>query len=309
MARISVSNEWSRLGETVLGIAPTLYFPGIHPIEREPAAFMWRKILSGVLYPLADGRRVPGWISRKYVAELDRLHEVLIGHGVTVHRPAAVTPLPGEPLGLGQMFARDPVFAVGDILVDGKLKMDMRHKERRGLVPLLSAFARSGAHVVSVPSGDVFLEGGDVIVDLPYVYVGIGKYASNMDGVRWLQAQLGPQVNVVPVPLAVPGILHLDCCMTLIGEGLGIIHRDSLAHPLPHPLDTYKFIEIAGPARQQLGTNVLVLDPATIVVQQRHVQLQQQLRKKGFHVIPIEFNWHALLGGAFRCATAPLFRG
>lgn len=308
MKQISVNNEWSQLEEVVLGIAPELYFPAIHPIELESVNPWWRRASAVMLYAIAKGRRVPAWITQKYVAELEALRKVLLEHGVTVHRPAPITPLAEEPPGLGQMFARDPIMAVGNILIVGQLQIEMRHKERRGLDSLLSNLASNSTHVVSIPSDDIILEGGDVIVDLPFVYVGVGKYGSNRKGVEWLQSQLGSAVTVVPVPLVVPGILHLDCCMTLIGPRLGIIHRESLVSPLPPPLDAYEFIEVDARTRQELGTNVLVLDPKTIIVQSRHVQLQKNLRERGFRVIPLDFSWHTRLDGAFRCATAPIRR-
>ncbi len=308
MSHISVYNEWSRLEDVVLGLALELYVPALHPIDQEPVNPWWRRASATVLSTIAQGRRVPGWITRQYAAELDALRTVLRDHGVTVHRPLPIAPLAGEPPGLGQMFARDPLMAVGNALIAGSLQIEMRRKERRGLDPLLGEWAEKGAHVASLPSEDIFLEGGDVILDWPYVYVGVGKYGSNLNGVAWLQSRLGTAVTVVPVPLAVSGILHLDCCLTLIGPRLGIMHRDSLVQPLPPPLNTYEFIDVDARTRQELGTNVLVLDPRTIIVQSRHVPLQQRLRARGFRVIPLDFTWHARLGGAFRCATAPLRR-
>ncbi|MFZ5946328.1 MAG: dimethylarginine dimethylaminohydrolase family protein [Patescibacteria group bacterium] len=308
MKQISINNEWSQLEEVVLGIASELYFPAMHPIELESVNPWWRRASASMLYTIAKGRRVPAWITQKYVAELEALRKVLLEHGVTVHRPIPITPLAEEPPGLGQMFARDPIMAVGNTLIVGQLQIEMRHKERRGLDSLLSDLASNSTRVVSISSDDIFLEGGDVIVDLPFVYVGVGKYGSNIKGVEWLQSQLGTAVTVVAVPLAVSGILHLDCCMTLIGPRLGIIHRESLVNPLPPPLDTYEFIEVDAHTRQELGTNVLVLDPKTIIVQSRHVQLQQNLRKRGFQVIPLDFSWHTRLDGAFRCVTAPIRR-
>ena len=267
MTQISVHNEWSRLEEVVLGIAPELYFPAMHPIELESVNPWWRRTSAAMLYTIAKGHRVPDWIARKYVAELEALRKVLIEHGVSVHRPVPITPLAKEPPGLGQMFARDPIMAVGNTLIVGQLQIEMRRKERRGFHSLLGELACNSTRVVSMPSNDIFLEGGDVVIDLPYVYVGVGKYGSNIKGVEWLQSQLGTAVTVVFVPLAVSGILHLDCCMTLIGPRLGIIHCGSLVNPLPPPLDTYEFIEVDSRIRQELGTNVLVLDPKTIVVQ------------------------------------------
>jgi N-dimethylarginine dimethylaminohydrolase len=308
MEQTSVHNEWSRLEAVILGIAPELYFPAVHPIELEPVNPWWRRASAVMIHTLAKGRRAPAWIAQRYAAELEALRRILSQHGVTVHRPVPITPLAEEPPGLGQMFARDPIMAVGDTLIVGRLQIEMRRKEYRGFESLLSTLTGNSTRAASVTADDIFLEGGDVIVDLPYVYVGVGKYGSNLKGVEWLQSRLGTDVKVVPVPLAVSGILHLDCCMTLIGPRLGIIHRESLVSPLPPPLDTYEFIEVDARTRREMGTNVLVLDTKTILVQSRHVQLQRNLRERGFRVIPLDFSWHARLDGAFRCATAPIRR-
>lgn len=125
-----------------------------------------------------EGRRVPAWITRKFAAELDALLKVLLERGVTAHRPTAVKPLPGEPAGLGQMFSRDPIMVVGERIIDGQLQIAMRRKERRGLDELLNRLKQNGAWVSPVPPEGAFLEGGDVIVDLPYVYVGISRYGN-----------------------------------------------------------------------------------------------------------------------------------
>ncbi|MBI3451316.1 MAG: hypothetical protein HY057_00460 [Rhodospirillales bacterium] len=206
------------------------------------------------------------------------------------------------------MFARDPIFVVGDTLVVGRLQMELRQKEIRGLHWIIAKAKRQGTKVAQLNDPAAFLEGGDVIVDWPRVYVGIGKYASNRQGAAWLQGVLGSEAEVIPVALSDPGILHLDCCMTLIGPRRGIIHRPSLRHPLPAPLGEYDFIEIDGRTRRELGSNVLVLDPGAIALQARHAALAAALAQKRYEVIPLGFTFHAGLGGAFRCATAPLRR-
>lgn len=86
-----------------------------------------------MLYAIAKGRRVPAWITQKYVAELGALQKVLLEHGVAVYHPVPIAPLAEEPPGLGQMFARDPIIAVGNTLIVGQLQIEMRRKERRGL--------------------------------------------------------------------------------------------------------------------------------------------------------------------------------
>lgn len=308
MSRISVYNEWGPLEETLLGTASSLYFPGPHPIEAEGSRPLGERLLKGAVYGLAGGWKVPKFLRRRYERELDAFAEVLSGHGVRVLRPDDVTPMKGEPLGLGQMFSRDPLMAVGSTLVEGRLQIEMRRKENRGLRPRISTLEREGADVAILADESACLEGGDVVVDWPHVYVGIGKYASNMAGVRWLQDLLGSEAQVIPVRLRAAAVLHLDCCMTLTGPGRGIIHRAALQDPLPAPLKDYDFIEIDAGTRREMGGNILMLDPETIVVQRRHAALAEALAAQGLKVTPVEFSAHAALEGAFRCATAPLRR-
>ena len=89
---------------------------------------------------------------------------------------------------------------------------------------------------------------------------------------------------------------------------MAIINRESLKQPLPFPLNEYEFIEVDSKSRKELGTNVLVIDLKTIVVQERHTELQSKLRENGFKVITIDFTNHANTHGAFRCVTCPLSR-
>lgn len=309
MSSIHIANEYGRLKEVVLGVAPALYFPDTHDIELEVEHPWWKKALTTAVYPIVKGKAVPRFLVRKYQKELEDLEQALTRHGVRVRRPDEVKIRPNEPLGLGQMYARDSVLCVGQTMISGNLQIKMRQKELRGFSPILRSYRQRGARVSEIPaSSEIYLEGGDVLVDLPYVYVGIGKYASNELGAQWLQQQLGPDIKVIPVRLNNDGILHLDCCMTLIGEKLGIIHRESLQTPLPYPLHTYEFIEVDKKTRSELGTNILMLGPKHIIVQKRHASLQHRLIERGFTVVPLDFTWHARLDGAFRCATCPINR-
>ncbi len=312
LSRINITNEYDTLKEVIVGIAPALYFPGrVEMIEEEGGSSVLVKWISKLIYPIFRGRKVPNWITKKYQREEDALIKVLKEYNVVVHRPDEVYPLKNEPLGLGQMYARDPVLCVDSFFVDAHLQIPMRWKESRGFIDIINKLKANNLTVCEIPkdTSNIYLEGGDVIIDLPYIYVGIGKYASNTKGVEWLQKIVSDSITIVPVTITDPSILHLDCAMTLTGKQSGIIHSPSLQSPLPYPLNTYNFIAIDSKTRKQLGTNILMINPATIIVQKRHKQLQQKLKAAGYTVIPVEFTWHALLGGAFRCATCPLVRG
>ncbi|MBD3393279.1 MAG: hypothetical protein GF418_14235 [Chitinivibrionales bacterium] len=306
---VSVFNEYSRLQHTFLGIVSEVHLARageIFPAETTP---WWMVVLDRLFCRAFAGARIPRAFLGGFSREIASLEHTLLEHGVKLSRPQRVTPLPGEPAGLSQMFARDPVIVVGDTVIAGRQRLPALRKEIRGFQQALDRLGADGRRVIRVPDrGDIYLEGGDVLVDLPYVYVGTGPLASNMNGASWLHEQLGADVHVVPVPIVKPGIFHLDTCLTLVGPRLGIICRDSLAEPLPAPLRDHAFIEIDERTRRQIGLNVLVLDRRTVVLQRRHKALRQALERKGFTTVPLDFNWHALAGGAFRCATHPLVR-
>lgn len=308
MPIINIYNEYDPLKTVVLGIANELYFPDMHPIETEAESYWWKKLLNNSVYRLFERKKVPYFITKKYQKELENFEKVLLSQGVQILRLDEVHPKKDEPAGLGQMYARDAVFCVGETMYDGKFQIDMRDKERRGYEIIFQQYDNGKNLVKMDQTVSEFLEGGDVMVDYPYVYVGIGKYASNIEGANWLQKKLGDEFKVVPVHLTNEGILHLDCCMTIIGKKQGIIHRPSLQQPLPYPLNDYDFIEVNEKVRHEMGTNVFVIGPKKIVIQERHKQLGEELKKRGFHVFPVDFTWHARLDGAFRCTTCPIER-
>lgn len=306
--KVRAYNEWDRLESVLIGIADNIYFPGHHSIEEEATHSLAFRSLKRALYSALEGYRAPGFISNQFQRELNQFSAILKKEKITVLHPKPVQPLPHEAAGLGQMFARDSILTVGETVILGQLQIEMRRKERRGFTKLVEDMILHGIRVERLDYKGAYLEGGDVILDWPHVYVGIGKYGSNAAGAEWLQQVLGSTAQVIPVQILDPGILHLDCCLTLIGAGRGIIHRAALCDPLPAPLDDYDFIEIDARTRLELGGNILMLDPETIVLQSRHSALASVLNQRGYRCMLLPFNWHATLDGAFRCASAPLLR-
>lgn len=306
--RVNIYSEYDSLKEVFLGTANTLYFPESHEIEKEEKATGISKFLTKQIYPRFAGKKVPNWIAKKFRKEEQQLLEVLKEHDVTILRPEDVNPLPGEPLGLGQMYARDPIISVGNMTINSQLQISMRRKENRGYEKLLEELVQQGGYVETLNDEESYLEGGDVIVNYPYIFVGQSKYGSNQKGIDWLKEKVGDTFQIVPVEITDPSVLHLDCAMTIIGDKMGIIHRKSLTTDLPEPLCNYDFIEVDDKTAKELGTNVLVINPKTIIVQKRHKKLIKDLKEKGFDVIPVSFTWHARMGGSFRCATSPIIR-
>jgi len=111
-----------------------------------------------------------------------------------------IVPQQNEEPGLSQVFARDPIIAIGHKVICGQQKLRTLRKEIRGFKSILQNLEKNGVEVLRVPTEqeDTFLEGGDVLVDAPYVYVGVGKLASNRKGADWLQGALGSEFKVIP---------------------------------------------------------------------------------------------------------------
>lgn len=306
---MSIYNEYAKLKEVILGISPKIFMQSELPSPMEAGLSWMEKLSNKIGYAIYKNKSIPESISRKYKNELEELNKALIANGVKVHRLESIEPMPKEPEGLIQMFARDPAMTIGKNFIIGNLQIPMRKKEYRGYSQLTPHIEAKGLTVTRIDlNTDIFLEGGDVIVDYPYVFVGINTYATNLAGLKWLENALTNDFQVIPVFIDDPTIMHLDCCLTIIGPKLAVINKESLKQPLPYPLNEYQFIEVDSKARKELGTNVLVIDPRTIIVQARHLDLQNKLKEKGFKVIPIDFTNHAKTHGAFRCATCPIIR-
>lgn len=306
--KINIYNEYSPLQSVIIGDASNLYFPDIHDIENEANKPFWVKLKNNLIYRLIKGKKVPKWIRKNFQRELAAFEKLLRENDVEVYKVAPIIPEEGEALGLGQMYARDSAMSVGDLFIEGHLQIDMRQKERRGYQNLVADMKEQHLKVATISQDQpIYLEGGDVVVDYPNVFVGIGKYASNLAGLDWLRKQLDDSWNVIPIRIVDDSILHLDCCMTIIGPKKAIICRDVLGE-LPKELKDFTFIEIDKKVRHQMAGNVLVLGNKKVVVQKRHKQLQEDLIKQGFTPLPLEFTWHAILEGAFRCASCPLER-
>lgn len=203
----------------------------------------------------------------------------------------------------GQMFTRDLAFVIGDTFFISNMKKENRKKAIDGWSKIIKEI--DPKKVVRVPS-DIYLEGGDVLVDDKKVYVGISE-RTNMDGVRFLKSIL-KDYTIIPLKLN-PKFLHLDVVFTIINPNLAIVYKDALEEDSYKLLEEYKKIELTQQEQFELGTNVLVVDPNTIIVNKNHQRIKTELEKLKFKVISVDLSETAKDGGAFRCTTCPLKRG
>jgi N-dimethylarginine dimethylaminohydrolase len=234
--------------------------------------------------------------------QLQSLIDVLRSRGVEVLQPH---PLPYIP---DQMMTRDIGVVIGDTFVVTTMAAKSRRHEWRGYAHLLEQFPEH-VKVLFAPE-DVVIEGGDVIVDRGKVFVGMGQ-RTTLAGAAWLM-QLVPDYEIVPVNLTGlqkgEDVLHLDCSFVPVGDGHALIYPGGMKD-IPAALrDTYELIEVTREEQQVLGTNVLSVNPSTVISQPTARRINAEMRERGIEVIEVDYSEPPKTGGSFRCCTLPLHR-
>ena len=234
--------------------------------------------------------------------QLNGFIEVLESHDVTVYQPHPLAHLPD------QMMTRDIGVVIGDTFVVTTMAARSRRHEWRGYAHLFEHFPE---HVkVLFGPEDLVIEGGDVIVDRGKVFVGIGQ-RTNLAGAAWLM-QLVPEFEIVPISLNGlddgEDVLHLDCSFLPVGDGYALIYPGGMRDVPAAVRDTYELIEVNRAEQQVLGTNVLSIDPSTVISQPTSERINAEMRARGIAVIEVPYSEPPKTGGSFRCCTLPLHR-
>lgn len=208
--------------------------------------------------------------------ELERanLKKVLEKYGVEVQVPRRLTDYDkevGKEDGYSNFFVRDPFFTIGHFLIEGSLRFPHRRNEILPVRNLLVQEANENqCFYVSIPKPDMadgfdseagpFLEGGDVLVLDKTIFVGNSGLASNKNGVQWLRNLASNfDYSVVEVPLH-PSILHLDCALSLVREGLMIVCEEALIDGIPKQLKDWDKIHVSLEDAAKLATNGLPIE-------------------------------------------------
>ncbi|WP_155590813.1 dimethylarginine dimethylaminohydrolase family protein [Lysinibacillus cavernae] len=256
--------------------------------------------------------------------ELERanLKKVLEKYGVEVQVPRLLTNYEkelGKEDGYSNFFVRDPFFTIGHFLIEGSLRFPHRRNE---ILPVRNILAQEAnenqCFYVSIPKPDIgegqdceagpFLEGGDVLVLDKTIFVGNSGLASNKNGVQWLR-NLASNVDyiVVEVPLH-PTILHLDCALSLVREGLMIVCEEALVNGIPEQLKDWDKIHVSLEDAARLATNGLPVNEHVYITDEEFKWIGDQLEQRGITVEYVNFNISRSFGGSFRCSTQPLLR-
>ncbi len=228
------------------------------------------------------------------------LRKCLANRGVTLLAPEA------QPGAVGQVFTRDPCFAIGERLFVGGLHDDWRDAETAGLIEILGR-----CESVTDLSGDgATIEGGDVMVinSGRRVLVGLSRH-SNPAGFRKLSAALADSgLEIVSVP---HDALHLDCCLAPLPNGEALYTTAWLPKSSVSALARYfkRLIPLAREeATRHLAANLVWLDRRTVISATATRKTNALLRRKGYDVIELDFTDLVRQWGSFRCAVCPIRR-
>lgn len=203
----------------------------------------------------------------------------------------------------GQMFTRDLAFVIGEKFFISNMRKENRKAAIDGWNNIINQI--DPEKIIRVPS-DIYLEGGDVLIDNKTIYVGLSE-RTTMEGVNFLKKILKDEYTIIPLRLK-PKFLHLDVVLTIINPGLMIVYKDGLEEESYNLLKQYDKIEITEEEQFELATNVFVVDSKTIIMNANHTRLASELQKRNINVILLDMAETAKDGGAFRCTTCPIER-
>lgn len=280
--KVKVDNEYSKL-KTVVVAGASYYDPTKLAINNETIRYY------------AENEGVPS--KESILLEQKHFWEELKKLGVNI---LVADQVDGAK---GQMFTRDLAFVIGDKFFISNMKKENRKLAINGWSNIINQL--DSENIIKVPS-NIYLEGGDILVDRNTIYVGISE-RTNMDGVEFLKNVLGDTYSVVPLKLK-PKFLHLDVVFTIINPNLALVYKDGFEEKSYKLLEKYTKIEVTEEEQFQLATNVVVVDSKTIIINSNHKRIIQELKKFGFNIISLDLSETAKDGGAFRCTTCPIER-
>lgn len=292
--KVIVKSEFAPLKKVVLTQSEFI-FPK-NTIGNDPAEILSEEVLQ--MYKDIDGKNYKDVFpdrQAKWEKERENLKVVLEKYGVEVVRPRLLTDYEkeiGKEYGCSNFFVRDPFFTIGNNIIEGSLKYLHRRKEILPIRSILENIAySSNAIYVSLPIVDTseginselgpFLEGGDILVLDKTVFVGNSGQASNDNGYKWLKSFLDHfDYKVVQVPLK-NNVLHLDCALSLVRDGLMIVCEEALINGIPEDLKNWDKISVPFSDVSRLAVNGLPVNDSVYILDPEFEYIGKQLISKG----------------------------
>ncbi|MGH6938099.1 dimethylarginine dimethylaminohydrolase family protein [Hypericibacter sp.] len=239
--------------------------------------------------------------------EYDRLEASLKSVGATLDH------LPADPsLTIDALYVRDAA-----IVAPGGLILCNMGKPARQGEPALhgKALGTAGIPLLGRIEGAGRIEGGDLVWFDEHCLAVARGYRTNDEGIRQLQALVGPKVEVVTVPLPHyrgPGdVFHLMSILSPLDCDLLLVYSALMPVPFREWLLArgMTLVEVPDAEFDSMGCNVLAIAPRHCVMLEGNPQTEARLRAAGCRVEVIAGREISAKGqGGPTCLTRPLLR-
>ena len=269
----------------------------------KPDCFRWVPLNSISAVTLANmeemGHRFDKQRAMKQHREMVDVYE---RNGVTVHFAEADEGLPSS------VFTRDSSF----MTPWGAVITSIQTPPRRRDYSVASAFYhKAGIPIWKWVTAGHF-EGGDFCILKPGVaLLGWSGDRSTKEGAEQVAGWLRDkdwEVLVAPIP---PQFVHVDAVVVMLEKGLALVCEDALQ---PYALDFIKeahgieTIKVAYADCVKLGGNLVSLGNKRVLSMSHNVNVNAQLKERGFDVEAIDYDMFALGGGGVHCSCHELHR-
>lgn len=298
----SVNDETSKLDSVIIGIANSS--GGVPYIEN-----------------LYDPKSIENLKKGEYPLEIDMINQLenlantLKRNGVEVFRPNNI-------INCNQIFTRDIGFVIENYFFKSNI-LPKRSKEFQGIEYILNNF---NGKIINIPE-NVHVEGGDVLTNFDDIFIGyydnddysdLFTARTNRDAVNYFK-EFFPKKNIKGFHLkksntdALNNVLHLDCCLQLIGKDKAIIYPEAFTYREDYQwLESFFGIEniflINNKEMYQMNSNILSINHDLVISDPSFKRLNAWLELRGFTVEKVAFNEISKQEGLFRCSSLPLIR-
>lgn len=103
-------------------------------------------------------------------------------------------------------------------------------------------------------------------------------------------------------------VLHLDCALSLVRDGLMIICEEAFLTGIPEQLKNWDRINVPFEDIAKLAINGLPINDEVYILDSEFKYIGEALEARGIRSEYLDFKISRSLGGSFRCSTQPLLR-
>ena len=214
-------------------------------------------------------------------AESDAFSELLTGLGVDVEW------MPAEDTGMDSLYVRDASVVTdrGVILCNmGKATRRPEPAAQRGV------FGALGIPILGAIQGEGRLEGGDVTWLGDSTLAVARGYRTNDEGIAQLTELLGPDIEVVVVPLphwqGPEDVFHLMSVISPLADDLALVYSPLLSVPFRELLVErgIALVEVPEAEFNSMGCNVLAVAPRVAVAMEGNPETRRRMESAGVEV-------------------------